>query len=213
MRTTLLIVLIMLVTQNVLASDDWLCKTESSQRVENTINACGLAIAPDENTARAEAFDNARSEFDRICKASSDCTSNAITVTPQRTTCENTDDGVKCYRMVSFVIQVDLSGKVASTTPNKSFPKLKHGVPKTDVVKSFGAPVSSQKVWMPHRGFWGTNGVLLRFEGKMCANDYLASNDVMYNGLDTTYPTETCGVVIVDNEVAEVLNFNVALVE
>ena len=84
--------------------ETWLCTEESSQLINGTIQACGVASGRDENEARSRAFDNAKAEFDKVCNASDSCRGHIIDADPKRTTCEPQKEGFKCYRAVEFQI-------------------------------------------------------------------------------------------------------------
>lgn len=94
-----------------MASEDWLCKDEASQRIGNVIKACGIGMGTDEARARSESFEQARFEFSKICNASDDCHWHKVSVIPGRTTCEKADDVYTCYRLVNFMVSPDLNEK------------------------------------------------------------------------------------------------------
>lgn len=87
-----------------LASDAWLCTSESSQVHGGSVFSCGIGVGKDEGEARAKAFGAAQSEFYHICGASTNCKGHAVIVEPRRTTCETANSGYKCYRLVVFTV-------------------------------------------------------------------------------------------------------------
>lgn len=87
------------------AKEDWVCVQEASQVVSSTyVLACGVGEGRDEGLARINAFKSAQAEFDLVCGASTGCRGRAVSVEPKRTTCEQSPEGWKCYRMLSFTI-------------------------------------------------------------------------------------------------------------
>lgn len=92
-----------------IANADWLCTEEASQRRDNSILACGVAVASNEDQARHQAFNNSQAEFNRVCNASDDCKGHQVKAIPQRTSCTETDEGYRCYRLVEFTIEEQLS--------------------------------------------------------------------------------------------------------
>lgn len=83
---------------------NWFCEEGSSQRSGSTIEACGIGNGCDENTARAQAFKNAESEYKRVCNSSSDCKNHAASMNPKRTSCEKSLHGYTCWRMLAYQI-------------------------------------------------------------------------------------------------------------
>ncbi len=83
---------------------DWLCTEESSQRVENTIQACGIGMSVNEKTARQEAFISAKQEFSNICDSDFGCKNHAVSVKPRRTSCQVESGIYTCYRLIEFTI-------------------------------------------------------------------------------------------------------------
>lgn len=152
--TKLILIAVMNLTSDAHAGDDWLCTTQASQRRSNAILACGVAIAKDEPEARAKAFQAAMEEFHRVCDSSVDCVGHEIQIMPQRTECEASGSGEKCYRLLAVYIghnytpvkriktvvaqvEVQIKREVAQVT--KVF-KLKRGVSKAAVLAAFGPP-------------------------------------------------------------------------
>lgn len=87
------------------APTEWLCTEEASQREGSVIKACGVGLGTTEAAARIAAFDRAKQEFMAVCNASFDCVGQGFTAHPKRTTCEQSGNGFKCYRLVSFTIE------------------------------------------------------------------------------------------------------------
>jgi hypothetical protein len=92
-----LILLAALSTFPILASEDWLCVTESSQVRGNVVLSCGVGEAATESEARAAAFDSAEVEFSHFH-------ATASAIEPKRTTCAREDGGWKCYRAVEYTL-------------------------------------------------------------------------------------------------------------
>lgn len=127
------------------ASENWFCKEASSVRRDDSIEACGTAQSDDHNKAKALAFDNAKSEFNRVCGASSDCAGHEVSVNPKRTSCDQKDGVFTCYRLLEFVISPGKDSKVITpydTETSSALPKLTKGMSKKDVLAAFGEPTS-----------------------------------------------------------------------
>lgn len=86
------------------ADENWLCTSEASQVQGDHVLSCGVGEAKTENVARDRAFESAHMEFRNLCKASSNCRGHAVNVEPRRTTCAETKNGYKCYRMLVFTV-------------------------------------------------------------------------------------------------------------
>ena len=192
------------------ATTQWLCKEESSQRRGNEIVSCGIGFGSDESSARLNAFDSAKSEFNRVCESSADCKSHEITTAPQRTTCEEKDStktGFKCYRLVVFTIgnAVPTPEKVSegvssndeqissykpfSAEDTKKSPKVRKGMSKANLLKAFGAPESTSK-------FDGISGsgpfyvpatLTFNYSGDMCVYDYMLCSVILQDGRVKSY--------------------------
>ena len=120
----LFLFLLWLPSQILAADSAWLCTEESSQRRDNTVLGCGVATGDDENEARSKAFDNARTEFKKICDASDDCRGHETSVTPKRTSCDEIagkmgqmESKYRCYRLVAFLIGKPMAARLASGQP------------------------------------------------------------------------------------------------
>lgn len=99
-----LIMLGIFATTSAFSGPGWLCEEVASQRKGNSIYACGIGSGADETTARTQAFDNARAEFNQVCEASDDCRGRQVSVSPERTSCKKENANIKCYRLVVFQI-------------------------------------------------------------------------------------------------------------
>lgn len=153
------------------ADASWFCQTAASERQGNVINTCGIASDQDEQTARLKALDAAAAEFNRVCDQSTDCRSHAVHTEPQRTDCNATAGIWKCYRMVSYVIeiaQISVEHKIArdeETVKQKSHKivgKIYKGMSKFELIKVFGMPTRVTD-------FTDTEEVY-DFRGEMCQN-------------------------------------------
>lgn len=136
------------------ASDQWLCKEESSQIRGSTIAACGVGSGITEDEARSLAFNAAKQEFKRVCDLSEHCHYHKIDVEPKRTTCESFNNETKCYRLVLFTISQDFddqnpftssiktidSPRIAMYAGIDTFLPIKIGMSKKAVLKAFGKP-------------------------------------------------------------------------
>lgn len=111
------------------ASDNWLCKEESSLRTSSSIQTCGIGYGASEKLARQDAFEAAKTEFKSICEASTSCSSLNVTVEPKRTTCDLNNNLYTCYRLVVF-----------SLTETDKAPKIHLGMSKESMIESFGLP-------------------------------------------------------------------------
>jgi hypothetical protein len=177
---------VVLVCASTALADDWLCKQESSQLVEKSLQACGIGEGKDENDARTKAFENARAEFLRVCSASDTCKHKEVSVEPKRTTCEKTKSGHRCYRLVVFTIgdansKSKLDGALESDRPAiaihdkkevfKSFiyesianlPKVVRGQSKAELLAEFGAPHSVVQVGSGSNVYY-----IFNYSGSMC---------------------------------------------
>lgn len=139
---SLIMVMIILIFLPATAKEEWLCTEQSSQRIGDSFNSCGVGIGADENAARTKALDNAKTEFLKICESSDDCKGQQVSAVPGRTTCEKTNEGYKCYRLVIFSVSPQLSDKrsVASETVRRSRIVLRKGMSKQELVSKFGSP-------------------------------------------------------------------------
>lgn len=123
--------LLLLLSANSFAAEDWFCSEESSEKRGNSIYACGIGEGPSESDARSSALDNAKLEFSKLCTISDDCRGHRVIARPARTTCE---PGYRCYRMVVFTIQsvsADATGGEAG---------LSIGMTQQAVLTNFGMP-------------------------------------------------------------------------
>lgn len=99
------LILLFLLSGTVEASDDWVCRTQSSiSKAPGIITACGIGEARDERRARELAHAAAVSEFRATCDISEDCQGSGVLVRPERTECGKYEDGIRCYRAVTFYI-------------------------------------------------------------------------------------------------------------
>lgn len=164
------------------ANEQWICTEASSQRQGNDILACGIGLGKTENDARLNAFDNAKTEFQRICSSSDDCKNHSITAEPKRTTCDADKNGkIKCYRMIDFTIGSKVSSSNNTQVQNLkdqpekfepfsyeqtlSYPKVSRGMLKKDLLDKFGIAESVNDV------SGNGSGLEIIFKGKMCLRD------------------------------------------
>ena len=83
----------------------WYCLEVASERLGDTINACGIGEAIEEDSARKLALSNAYKELDLICSHSADCADKALDITPMRTDCKKLENNFyRCHRGVSAAI-------------------------------------------------------------------------------------------------------------
>jgi hypothetical protein len=104
MRIFLFLVLALIVQATPAAESGWFCKEGASERISNTILACGIARARDEDEARKAALRNAFDELDLVCDRSADCRRFNLNIEPKRNECLRETDGYKCYRAVQAII-------------------------------------------------------------------------------------------------------------
>lgn len=158
------------------AETTWLCKEESSRRQgDDTVLACGIGIASDENEARLQAFDNAKLEFDKLCKASDDCQGRPVSIEPKRTTCEQDSDQIfKCYRLLAFTITKPQVQKDPVT--GKVLTKVTKGITKQELLVILGTP--SGVIRVP-----GVNSRLqFLFRGQVCRIEGAACYVILQDG-------------------------------
>jgi hypothetical protein len=176
---------------------NWYCKEVASERSGNIIHSCGIGTGQDENEARSTAFDNAKTEFKKICNLSSDCKNHMISVNPERTTCDKIETGYKCHRLLTFSIgpigdkfEIEQDEKVSNT---RSVSSLKYkpvdNIKSPDTDEIFKPFVYSQidrnpkvyvgmskkdllqKFGIPYYVSFGPELVSFQFKGKMCDNN------------------------------------------
>lgn len=76
------------------------------------MRSCGVGTGSDENAARRDAFENAKTEFTALCELSDDCRGREVSVVPERTSCETSaDGGFKCYRLLIFNIGTAMASR------------------------------------------------------------------------------------------------------
>lgn len=165
-----------LISMSIAQADDWLCTSEASQKRDTTILACGIGHAGDENGARAQAFENAKKEFDRICTISDDCRGRKISVVPNRTACEQKGASVTCRRLLSFQIgEEDANAphiqpldpipvenfKPFSSAQLTAYPRVKKGMKLSIVAQIWGKP-SEIKTYGSSK--------FVTYNGPMCAD-------------------------------------------
>ncbi len=108
MRNLLWVTIIMLLMSvNAWPSDQWLCVEDSSQIQGSQILACGIGEGPTESVARKAALKSAQDEFSAVCDTQTLCGEHKYRAIPSRSTCEKTDSGWKCHRLVKYEIESD----------------------------------------------------------------------------------------------------------
>lgn len=101
----ILAILLGMALSEYVTAEDWLCTTESGQRIGNTILACGIGDGLEEARSRKLALHNAIDEFETICQMSVDCVGKKTIVEPKRTQCLIEKNGlIKCYRLIQVTI-------------------------------------------------------------------------------------------------------------
>lgn len=163
-----------LISMSIAQADDWLCTSEASQKRDTTILACGIGNAGDENGARAQAFENAKKEFDRICTLSDDCRGRKINVVPNRTACEQKANIVTCRRLLSFQIgEEDANAphiqpldpvpvenfKPFSSAQLTAYPRIKKGMQLAKVLQIWGKPKEVEIIY---------HSKIVTYMGPMC---------------------------------------------
>lgn len=104
MKFTFLTLVLFIFFSSEESSANWLCRVAASERNGDIINSCGVAEAPTETEARANARKAAFEELNSICSQSPDCANFEYTIKPLRTDCEKTSSGFKCYRGIEATI-------------------------------------------------------------------------------------------------------------
>jgi len=79
----------------------WYCSEVASERNGDTINACGIGEAEDEDAARKIALNNAYKELDLICSRSADCAGRGLEISPLRTDCKKIEKTFRCHRGIT----------------------------------------------------------------------------------------------------------------
>ncbi len=103
---------------NLWASEQWLCTEDSSQIQGSQILACGVGEGHNESTARQLALKNAQQEFATVCDTQTLCGEHKYSAAPSRSTCEEKDGIWKCYRLVKYSIKEDKRTATVETTTN-----------------------------------------------------------------------------------------------
>jgi len=100
------IILICLFTFSPVFASGWYCEDVSSAWMEKGVllQSCGIGYGDNENSARLDAFNNARKEFDNICNSNTSCANNVVNIDPQRTSCDKKDGKVICHRLIYYHI-------------------------------------------------------------------------------------------------------------
>ena len=196
-KNKLIWILILLCPPTATASESWFCTEAASSREGSTIQACGIGAGKDEAEARAQAFDAAKAEFDRVCQLSIDCVGHATTVEPRRTSCEQTGDSNRCHRLLVFHILPNAPSPEpiaeAKVEPKaqemqalgSSEPRIEKGMKKSAVLATFGEPVQVVDA--------GGNQLIFRYVGQPFCQGI---------------PSQSCSVVFKDNRVSHYDSFN-----
>ena len=87
---------------NVFAQENWLCVEDSSQIQGASILACGVGVGPNEAQARTQARKSAEEEFNLVCGENTDCGDRKFSASPSRATCQESDGIWKCYRLIVY---------------------------------------------------------------------------------------------------------------
>jgi hypothetical protein len=130
----------------------WYCTEVASEKKGNSIYACGIGTAVNEDKARTEAFKSAEAEFQNICQASEDCRGKAYNTDPLRTECVTNKDNVTCHRLLVFT-PTDKKSLSTSYNPDQvSVKKVKKGMSIKEVMSILGKPSSivESNVWPCH---------------------------------------------------------------
>lgn len=101
----LLLLLVTLSFTDALA-EGWYCAEVASEWLERgkILQACGIGKGADENTARLDAFNNARKEFELVCNKDTTCSNRVINIEPQRSDCIFKANGFICNRLFYYHI-------------------------------------------------------------------------------------------------------------
>jgi len=98
--------LLLLLLSSTANAGGWYCKSVASEWVEagKILRSCGIGKGDDENTARLDAYNNARKEFDVICNKDTTCANKVVNIDPQRSECSEDEDGFTCHRLFNYHI-------------------------------------------------------------------------------------------------------------
>jgi hypothetical protein len=94
----------------------WYCEQVASAWVDQgkILSACGVGHGSDENEARINAFENAKTEFGKVCGEETLCSNRAVNIDPQRSDCQASDKGYTCNRLFYFHITNEKIGLTKS---------------------------------------------------------------------------------------------------
>lgn len=172
-------------------ADDWLCKSQASIERGGSLYSCGVATAPTEDAARARAFQNAQAEFASVCRATDGCAGKSFLVHPERTECDKTSDGIKCYRLVIYTPENATGGAPQGTKPyraDREKPALvAKRMTKAQVLENLGAPY---QVLEYDEGAYGLayTGPMCTFSSSLCWVTFGADDRVTrMTGIKPTY--------------------------
>jgi hypothetical protein len=171
------------------ASDPWICTEMSSRRWAQTIEACGIGISAQENEARLKAFDSALAEFKKVCENSSDCKGRSYTLTPERTSCDESNGKYKCYRMIVFTIgDADQNQSPGPGSAPENEDHLFRGMTEKDLLTRFGSPKSTTQKGEPDMTTFNYEGELCN-ENKQCTVDLFSNIVWEFHNIKPKYST------------------------
>jgi hypothetical protein len=133
-----MIFVIILLSFQANASENWFCSTQASRVENNTILACGVAVEKSEDKARIAALENATKEYMALCSKTDGCLNHEVTAEPGRTECSKVKDEYTCHRLISFVIKNTTLKTAKEEKPLNT--KLRIGMTKEEMLKRLGPP-------------------------------------------------------------------------
>jgi len=84
--------------------EKWKCTEDSSERQDNVWLLCASGEGDKQLWAMYRALANAVTEFNLLCKESSDCKDQKRTMEPMRATCQNDGVSWKCWRLLKVTV-------------------------------------------------------------------------------------------------------------
>ncbi len=96
--------------------DEWTCTEMASEKTDNQVISCGVAIGETEGEAREKALISAKREFELICESSAECEGRKTILVPLRNVCKELSNGkYKCVRGLRYTILDERKTGIQST--------------------------------------------------------------------------------------------------
>ncbi len=104
------------VNANAETFDEWTCTEMASEKTDNQVISCGVAIGETEGEAREKALIGAKREFELICESSAECEGRKTILVPLRNVCKELSNGkYKCVRGLRYTILDERKTDIQST--------------------------------------------------------------------------------------------------